>query len=149
MQGPRRSSADDGDGTVGVVDLVERSDQHRVYFGQGVHHSAVFPDIHATAVIIMDLVEHVPSGEKTSTSTRFDVCVRMNNFLISGLVKSLRPFLKKTIIGKFSKAFFVADQVGRLIAKDPKSVSQDAADFPRLSSEDRSQFLSLISKLPQ
>lgn len=147
MRGPRRSLADDGDGTSGLVNLLERTDNRRLYYGEGVHKSLFFPDIRATAVIIMRLRE-VPGKEaRPQTITTFEVYVRMRSRFVSRLVKTLRPFLQKTVIGKFSKAFFVADQVGRLIARDPEAVAADARAFPLLASEDRAELLAMITGL--
>jgi hypothetical protein len=147
MQGPRRSLADDGEGTAGLVNLMERTDTRRLYYGEGIHKSRVFPDIRATAVIIMRLSAAAGPDGLPQTITTFDVYVRMRSRFISRLVKTLRPFLQKTVIGKFSKAFFVADSVGRLMAQDPAAVAAEARAFPTLFVEDRAELLAMIAGL--
>lgn len=147
MRGPRRTLADDGDGTAGIVNLLERTDTRRLYYGEGVHKSFLFPDIRASAVILMRLREAPGADARPQTVTTFEVFVRMRSRFVSRLVKTLRPFLQKTVIGKFSKAFFVADQVGRLLARDPEAVAADARAFPTLFDEDRAALLTMIDRL--
>lgn len=147
MQGPRRTLADDGEGTVGVVSLLTATPERRLYYGEGVHHSYLFPDIHATAVIIMELKERLGADGRPETVTTFDVFVRMRSRFVAGLIKTLRPFLQKTVVGKFSKAFFVADKVGRLIARDPDGVLADADAFPVLFDEDRAALRRMVGQL--
>ena len=147
MLGPRRSSADDGDGTRGVVNLIEETDRHRLYYGEGVHRSLIFPDIRATAVIVMDLSESTNISSAATTITTFHVWVKIKNRFVSGLIKTLRPFLQGTVVRKFSKAFYVADSVGRLIARDPDGVSEDVRGFSGLSAEERAEILRMISRL--
>lgn len=147
MLGLRRSLADDGEGTSGVVNLIEESDRHRVYYGEGTHRSFLFPDIRATAVIVMDLNESKGPDGASKTITTFRVWVRIKNRFVSGLVKTLRSFLQGTVVGKFSKAFFVADSVGRLMARDPDAIAEDFRVFPSLFVEDRAAILGMLARL--
>jgi hypothetical protein len=147
MQGPRRSLADDGDGTSGIVSLLERGERRRLYYGEGEHRSRVWPTIRASAVITMDLDERAGADGRPVTRTTFLVCVRMRNRFVSGMVRLLRPFVQKTVIGKFTKAFFVADRVGRLMAQDPGGVAEDIAAFPALSDEDNAAFRARVARL--
>jgi hypothetical protein len=147
MLGPRRSLADDGEGTRGIVNLVDASPGHRLYYGEGVHRSLLFPDIRATAVIEMDLSEAAGPDSRPRTITLFHVWVRMKSRFVSRLVKTLRSFLQGTVVGKFSKAFFVADSVGRLMARDPYAVAEDIRAFPSLFVEDRAAILEMMSRL--
>ncbi len=146
MLGPRRSSADDGDGTSGIIDLASRTERRRVYYGEGVHRSRIFPPIRADAVIVMELEPARRAGCGPRIRSSFDVYVKLRNPILSGMVKALRVFVRATIIRKFSKAFLVADQVGRLLARDPQSVRRDVAAFP-LSDVDRRRALRLIDAL--
>lgn len=147
MLGARRSLADDGDGTRGVVSLIERSDRHRLYYGEGVHRSRFFPAIRASAVISLDLTGAGGADSRPASITTFHVWVRIQNRFVSGLVKTLRPFLRGTVVGKFSKALSVADSVGRLMARDPDAVAADVRAFPGLFPEDRAEILTMISRL--
>lgn len=147
MLGPRRSLADDGDGTRGIVTLVEATRQHRLYYGEGVHSSRFFPDIRATAVIAMELSEKAGADGKPVTVTTFLVWVKLRSRFVSRVVKALRPFLQGTVVRKFSKAFAVADQVGRLMAKDPAKVAEDVRQFPSLLVEDRAALLAIMAGL--
>lgn len=147
MRGPRRSLADDGDGTSGVVDLIERGERRRLYYGEGEHRSRLWPVIRAEAVISMELDERALSDGRPATRTSFLVCVRMRSRFVSGVVKFLRPFIRRTVIGKFTKAFLVADRVGRLMADDPRGVEADIAAFPDLSAGQREYFRRSLARL--
>ncbi len=147
MLGPRRSLADDGDGTSGVVDLVERGERRRLYYGEGEHRSRLWPVIRAEAVISMELDEHALPDGREATRTSFVVCVRMRSRFVSGVVKILRPFIRRTVIGKFTKAFLVADRVGRLMAADPVGVAADIAAFGGLPPEARDFFRRGLARL--
>lgn len=144
---PRRSRVDDGEGVSGEITLVESSATRRLYYGEGIHRAALFPDIRATAVIVMDLRAGVDAAGRPTTTTTFSVWVRMRSRFVAGVVKTLRPFLRETVVRKFSKAFFVADQVGRLMVQDPGSVLADADAFPALAPGDRAALVEMMSRL--
>ncbi len=147
MRGPRRSLADDGEGTSGVVNLLERTETHRLYYGEAEHRSPFFPVILASAVIDMDLEARADPGGSPATRASFLVCVRMRNPFVSGIVKILRPFLRKKVIDKFTKAFFLADRIGRLMASDPDGISRDIAEFPAFSAEQSAEFRARVAGL--
>lgn len=147
MLGPRRTLADDGDGTTGIVSLLQSTERRRLYYGEGVHHSRILPDIRASAVIVMELREEPGPDGRPATVSTFEVFVRMRSRFVSGVIKTLRPFVQRTVIGKFSKAFLVADRVGRLMAADPDGVAADARAFPAMLDEDRDDFLARIAGL--
>lgn len=147
MLGPRRSLAEDGDGSVGVVNLLEREDFRRVYYGEGVHRSLFFPEIRASVVIIVSMREESPPGGRPRTASNFSIYVRMTSRVLAGVVKVLRPFLQSLVIGKFSKAFAAADQLGQLLARDPSPVLADIAAFPTLFLEERRDVEDAIARL--
>lgn len=147
MLGPRRSSADDGDGTVGVIDLVVREPGRRLYYGEGEHRARLFPRVRAAAVIDMTLEPRVGPDCRPYTRTSFLVSVRMKSRFVSGVVKTLRPFLQETVIRKFSKAFLVADEVGRLMARDPAGVAEDVRAYGSLDEADRARLSELMAAL--
>ena len=137
MRAPRQSWADDGDGTRGLIVLIEHEGARRTYYAEGAHSSALFPTIRAAAVVRLELNARPPSGLPPDVVSSFDVCVRMRNPVVSGLVKILRPFLQKTIVRKFSKAFFVAHGIGESLAKDPEPIIAEILAYPDLSDEER------------
>lgn len=147
MLGPRRSSASDGRGTTGVVNLIERSDTHRLYYGEGVHQSLLFPDLHATAVVEMSLHEEPGPDGRPRTVTTFQVFVRLRNRFVSSVVKTLSPFLRATIAGKFTKAFAVANRVALLMTQDPDVIADDIRACPSVFIEDRAALIELIARL--
>jgi len=145
MRGPRQSWADDGDGTVGLITETVREDGRRVYYGDGTHHSRLFPDIRAEAVIVMEMGPQPRRGCSEHVRSTFEVYVRLRNPVLARMV-SVLPFVRKTIVRKFSKAFLVADQVGRLIAKTPQAVVWDVRDFG-LPEAEEARALGLIGAL--
>jgi hypothetical protein len=143
MIGPNRSLADDGAGARGDITLAERGTGRRVYYGEGTYRTRIFPTVHAGAVITM-LIEPVRRpGCRESVRTTFAVDVRLRNWALAGLVKALRPFLRDTVIRKFSKAFLVAHQIGELIDQDPAGVFAELASCPLLREPDRAALRAL------
>src|SRR5262245_45421442 len=55
MTGPGEARADDGEGTKGLIALVERDDRARTYFGDGMTQRLHLPPIHATAAVFMKI----------------------------------------------------------------------------------------------
>ncbi|MDE2039870.1 MAG: hypothetical protein KGO96_09100 [Elusimicrobia bacterium] len=137
MIGPRRSLADDGDGTKGIVSLFESKPERRVYYCDGAHSSRLFPTIHASAVVVMSLEPAPRPGRSAWISSRFDVCVKLRNPLLAGMVHILGPFVRRTILRKFSKAFDSAQRLGVLLSKRPDALLAQILAYPGLSPQDR------------
>lgn len=147
MKGPNHSWADDRDGTTGFIDLADKRPNGRVYYTEGTHVSGIFPDIHAAAVILMDIRSAPRPGCPERIATSFEVYLRMRSAFLSAMVKILRPFIRGILIRKFSKAFSSAEQVGILLAKDPDAVRQEILDYPGLSMDDRAVAQRLLGPL--
>jgi hypothetical protein len=147
MRGPGRSWADDGDGTTGFIDLVENRPDRRAYYTEGTHVSALFPKIRASAVILMDISAANKPGCDEQVTSSFDVYVRMRNPFVSGMVKTLRPFIKGVLIRKFTRAFSVARQVGVLLAEDPAGVRSEILSYPGFAPEERETAAGLLAAL--
>lgn len=147
MLGPRRSSADDGDGTRGVVDLVAREETRRLYYGEGEHDSPLFPKLRADSVIVLTLEPRQGPDCRASTRTTFHVYVRLRSRFLSGMVKLLKPFVRDTVIRKFTKAFSVAEQTGRLMAADPAGMGADALSYGGLDAAERAALAAMLGRL--
>lgn len=147
MRGPNQSWADDGDGTKGLITLVEHSGRTRLYYGEGTHDSALFPTIRASAVIVMTVEPVQPPGCPERIRSSFAVYVKLRSRFLSGMVKLLRPFVRDTVIRKFTKAFLVAHHVGRLLAEQPHSVAADILAYPNLAERDRETVRALLDEL--
>ncbi len=145
MRGPRQSWADDGDGTVGLITEVSNGAGRRVYYGDGTHRSRYFPDIRAEAVIVMEMRAVPRPGCSDRVRSTFEVYVKLRNPILAKMV-SLLPFVQRTVARKFSKAFLVADQVGRLLAKTPQAVVWDVKDYG-LPEAEENRALALIGAL--
>lgn len=147
MRGPRRTLADDGDGTTGLVTLVAVDGNDRVYYGEGEHRSLLFPAIRASAVIALRLEPVTGADCRQHVKTTFDVSVRLHSRFVAGVVKTLRPFLQRTIIRKFSNAFMVADQVGHMMAKTPAALADDIRSAPELDRATRQEAIRLLTHM--
>lgn len=147
MKGPGRSWADDGDGTVGFIDLADRRPGRRAYYTEGRHVSGFFPEIRASAVVLMDIAPTRKPGCAEHVVSSFDVYVKMRSVFVSAMVKTLLPFIRGLVIRKFTRAFSVAQQVGVLLAKDPEKIKQEMLSFPGLPPEDRAAAEKLLAPL--
>lgn len=145
MRGPRQSWADDGDGTVALVTEVAREEGKRVYYCDGTHRSRIFPDIKAEAVIVMEMRPVPRPGCSARVRSTFDVYVKLRNPVLSRMANVL-PFVRRTIVRKFSKAVLTADEVGRLLARTPQAVVWDVEDFGLPEAEEK-RALRLIGSL--
>ena len=137
MRGPSQSWVDDGAGTRGIVTLVDKSAERRSYLADGTYQTKMFPLIHATAAILMEFQRVERPGCLPAVRTEFDVYVDLRNPLLSGIVKTLRPFLRKTVARKFSKAFMAAHEAAKLMARDPDGMTREILAFEGLSTADR------------
>lgn len=147
MRGPDRSWADDGDGTTGFIGLAARAPGERAYYTEGTHVSALFPDIKAAAVVLMEIRPVVRDGCPPHVVSSFDVYVKMRSRFVSAMVKALKPFIKRVLIRKFTKAFSVAQQVGVLLAREPKATAAEILSYPGFSDADRARAAVLLDSV--
>lgn len=144
---PRRWRVDDGDRTSGVVDLVSRDVTERIYYADGEHDARLFPTLRASAVVAMTLEPRQDPDCRLHARIGFRVYVRTRSRVVGGLLKALRPFLQTTVARKFDKAFAVADELGRLMARDPDGVAGDARAFGGLSGAEHAELARLTAAL--
>lgn len=144
---PGRYLTDDGDGARGVVTLVEHTGGTRVYYGEGTQESALFRSIGATAVIVMSVEPVTPAGCPEAVRSSFVVYVKLRSRVLAGMVKALRPFLRRTITRKFSRAFLVAHDIGGRLAAQPERVGADILECPQLPEAERAAARSLLASL--
>jgi hypothetical protein len=143
MIGPARSTADDGNGIRGTIDLLERTPARRVYFADGVFDRPALPTIKATAVIVLRVTPLPDEACPPKVRSEFEVYVRLRNPVLATLVKTLRPFISRTAISRFSRAFVAAQKLGELIAREPDAVFGEILAHPGLSDPERSAARSL------
>lgn len=147
MLDARRSTVDDGEGASGVIDMVSRAETVRLYYGEGRHDGRLLPALRAAAVVDLTLEPLLGADCRPVTRTSLRVYVRLRSRVMSGLVKTFRPLLKDAVVRKFGKAFLVADQVGRLMQRDPEGVAQDALAFGALSEQERADLARMMAAL--
>jgi len=146
MRGPRSFWADDGYGTQGLITLMEHKENYRLYYGEGSHKGRLFPLLRAAGVIVMKMEAQTGKDCRPSTKASFSVFVHVKNRFVAGVLTLLRPFLQKTIDGKFRKAFSAAERIGRLLEKDPQTLNEDVRASRLLSSKERASLLKLIEE---
>ncbi|MBI3297053.1 MAG: hypothetical protein HYZ75_02740 [Elusimicrobia bacterium] len=147
METPTRSRADDGEGTSGFIELVDRQPGRRSYYTEGTHVSRIFPDIRASAVVIMTIDPVQKPGCRQHVVSSFDVYVRMRSGFVSAMVRVLKPFIKGTLVRKFTKAFSVAAKIGVLLARQPEAARKELLSYPGLSAEDKERLKTLLSSV--
>ncbi len=148
MRGPFRAEANDGADTQGFITLLSATDHRRVYYAEGVHHSSVFPDIRADAVIIMTTEDAPGVGSLGATKSTFEVTVRARSRVVAKVAKILKHYLRKMVDAKFRRAIAAADRVAGAIAQDPDGVLADASAFPALLAGDQEILRRMILSLP-
>ena len=147
LRGPFRAEVDDGADTQGFVTLISATDRRRLYYAEGVHRSSVFPDIRADAVILMTTESELGAGSLAATKSTFEITVRARSRFVAGVVKLLKPYLRKVVDAKFRKAIAAADRLAAMIAKDPSGFVDDASDYPAILADDRETLRRLVSGL--
>jgi hypothetical protein len=137
---------EDGDGTEGLLTLVSREGQRRIYYIDGYHHGRIYSTVHATAAVFMkiDLTGHTPPH----VSTWLLAFSRLDDRLLSGLVWLMRPLLEGAITRKLTRGFEVAYQLAVRIAEEPARILQEANSLPFDSPEDLARFAALLPTPP-
>lgn len=147
MRGPRSFWADDGNGTQGLITLMDRKETYRLYYGEGSHKGRLFPILRAAGVIVMNMEAQAGSDCRPSTKASFSVFVHVKNRFVAGVLTVLRPFLQKTIDSKFRKAFNAAGRIGLLLEKDPHTLNEDVRASPLITPKERAHLIDLLSDL--
>jgi hypothetical protein len=149
LKGPGQFWADDGEGSKGLVTLVDHQPGHRVYYVDGIHHSHYFPAIHAGAAVVMEMKPDTEGQCPSHIRSAFTIYVKLNNPVLSNLAKTIRPFIRKTVAHKFGKGFMVAHGIGLEMMKNSDRVVETAAKFPTFTAQDRAELEKLAARLKE
>jgi hypothetical protein len=134
---------EDGDGTEGLITLVQRVGGLRIYYIEGNHRGQIWPVVHATAVVFMKIQ---PTPEKTaSVSTSLISYARLEDRFLRGLVWLLRPLLEDAITRKLTRGFEATYLLGQRIAEEPDRI---VAEIPTLPFDDTAETHRFVSLLP-
>jgi len=141
-RGPHRFWVEDGDGTEGLITLVQQHGGLRIYYIEGNHHGHIWSTVHATAVVFMKLE---PTPEKAaSVSTSLISYARLDDKLFRGLVWLLRPLLEDAITRKLTRGFEATYLLGQRIAEEPDRILEEVPTLPFEDADEARRFVSLL-----
>lgn len=136
FRGHGRYWGNDGEGTEGIIDLVYRDRDSRIYFVEGTHESRLLPNMSGQAVLFLRMrVLHESAGVEAMESTMVSY-VRLNNRIVAGLLSLLRPLIGGTVTRKLAKGVEVVNRLGREMRDHPERVLFEANDPPSFAVED-------------
>ncbi|BCA53991.1 conserved exported protein of unknown function [Nitrospira sp. KM1] len=138
----------DGEGTEGLVHLVYRDRESRIYYLEGTHHSTLLPNIMGKAVVLLRTTPVKGSGGTQAMDTIFVSYTRLNDRLLSGIVSMLRPIVGWTVTKKLGKGVEAVNRLGLEMRRDPGRVLREAADPPPLPEGDIVFLTRALTSLP-
>jgi len=135
-RGPGRYWGDDGEGTVGLVELVYQDPRHRLYYLEGTHHSMLLPHVSGKAVVMLSMVADRDTTGQEFVETTLVSYTRLDNPILAGLVSLLRPLVGRIVSRKLMKGVDAVNQLGVEMRQHPNRVLFEATDPPPLPPED-------------
>lgn len=148
-RGPDRYWGNDGEGTVGLVELVYQDPTHRLYYLEGSHHSTLLPHLTGKAVVMLRMVEVKDEAGQESVETTLVSYTRLDNRVLAGLASILRPLVGRTVSRKLMKGVNAVNQLGLEMRRRPDRVLFEAADPPPLSAEDLAFLRQALARMPR
>ena len=139
---------DDGEGTRGELALSYKDDAARIYHMEGHHEGRIFPMVRAKAVVFMGILPIVGVNGQASVETVLVSYTRLNDPLLAGLVRILRPLIGDAVTRKLVRGFRVTNELGRVIADDPTLVSEQAAQIPSIDQDELQTLESYLHNKP-
>lgn len=136
MRGPGRYWGDDGEGTVGLVELVYQDPRHRLYYLEGSYHSTLLPHLTGKAVVMLSLATVKDAAGQEAVETTLVSYTRLDNRVLAGLVSLLRPLVERTVSRKLMKGVDAVNRLGMEMRRHPDRVLFEATDPSPLPSED-------------
>jgi hypothetical protein len=147
MLGPDRFWGTDGEGTEGVIELVHRDADSRVYYVDGRHDGTFLPQVTGKAVVFLRTRPLKEADGQDSIETTFIAYTRLDNRLLSGLLSLVRPLAGKVITRQVLKGFEAVHRLGDAMHLDPGRVLFEATDPPPLPEEDIAFLKSALVRL--
>ncbi|MCC6140942.1 MAG: hypothetical protein IT389_10050 [Nitrospira sp.] len=147
-RGPGRYWGDDGEGTVGLVELVYQDAAHRVYYLEGTHHSTLLPNVAGKAVVMLRMATVKDAAGQEAVETTLVSYTRLDNPLLAGLVSLLRPLVGRTVSRKLTRGVEAVNRLGVEMRRDPDRVLFEATDPPPLPPEDVAFLKQALASMP-
>lgn len=148
-RGSNQYWVNDGDGTQGLLTLVYQDTAHRIYHIDGYHEGQVFPMVRAKAAVFMHITPGTTPDGYPAVQTSLVAYTRLDDSILAGLVRILRPLIGEAVTRKLSHGFEVTNQLGAAIAQDRDRVIQYASLVPWLSTSDLQTLVVWLQTVPQ
>jgi hypothetical protein len=139
----------DGEGTQGLLTLVYQDAAHRIYHIDGFHEGQVFPMVKARAAVFMHIIPATTPDGYPAVQTSLMAYTKLDDSILAGLVRLLRPLVGEAVTRKLSHGFDVTNQLGAVIAQDRDRVAQQASLVPWLSPSDLQALVGWLYTVPQ
>ena len=139
----------DGEGTQGLLTLVYQDHAHRIYHIDGYHLGQVFPMVRAKAAVFMHLTPSATPEGLPAVQTSLVAYTKLDDSILAGLVRILRPLIGEAVTRKLSHGFEVTNQLGVAIAEDRDRVVQQASLIPWLSPNELQALIGWLYTVPQ
>ncbi len=141
--------AEDDDGTEGLIRLLYQDQAVRLYYIDGSHHGHIFPLVRAKAVVVMKLGQAAPGPAPVAVETTLQAFTRLDDPLLDGLIRVLRPLVAGAVTRKLTRAFEVLNEVCARMAQDPDRVLAQADRTTFADPSESEHLRSLLRKLPR
>lgn len=148
-RGPDQYWVNDGEGTQGLLTLVYRDSTHRIYHIDGFHQGQVFPMVRAKAAVFMHITPVTTPEGYSVVETSLMAYTKLDDSILAGLVRILRPLIGEAVTRKLSRGFDVTNQLGAAIAQDRDRVVQQASLVPWLTTADLQTLVGWLHTVPQ
>jgi hypothetical protein len=135
-RGPGRFWGHDGEGTGGIVQLVYRDRNSRIYYLEGSHDSRLLPHITGKAVVFLRMnpvkgTDGIEAMDSTMVSY-----TKLDNRVLSGLVFMLRPIIGGIVTRKLGKGVETVNRLSLLMRQQPDRVLFAVMNPPAFTDDD-------------
>jgi len=139
----------DGDGTQGLLALVYQDATHRIYHIDGYHEGQAFPMVRAKAAVFMHITPIMTPDGYPAVQTSITAYTKLDDSLLAGLVRVLRPLIGDAVTRKLSRGFEVTNQLGGAIAQDRDRVARQVSMIPWLNPNESQSLIGLLYTVPE
>lgn len=147
-RGPNRFWGNDGDGTQGLLSLLQREGTTRIYHIDGYHEGQIFPMVRAKAVVFLKMAQTASPDGHPAVDTSLIAYTKLTDPVLSGLVWILRPLVGDAVTRKLTRGFDVTNQLGAAIAQNPDRIIQELPTLPSIAPQEQRAFTALLQTLP-
>ncbi|MFM8552733.1 MAG: hypothetical protein ACKOCD_10585, partial [Nitrospiraceae bacterium] len=148
IKGSRQFWGNDGDGTQGLLSLLQHEGTSRIYHIDGFHEGQVFPMVRAKAVVFLKIAPTASPEGHPVVETSLITYTKLNDPFLSGLVWMLRPLIGEAVTRKLARGFEVTNQLGAAIAQNPDRIVQELPALTAIDPQEQRAFAALLHSLP-